>query len=48
MQGSGDMHSHCNNDDEYQYRYNYEVGVSRMGLYLRGMDVYILSPQSTG
>jgi hypothetical protein len=42
MQGSGYIHSHCNNENEYQCRYNYDVGVSRMEVYLRGMDVYIM------
>jgi hypothetical protein len=35
------------NDDEYQYRYNHDVGVSQMDFYLRGMDVFILLFQST-
>jgi hypothetical protein len=47
MQGSGHIHSHCKYDDEYQYRYNYDVGVFQMDFYLSGMDVYILLVQST-
>jgi hypothetical protein len=42
MQGSGHIHSQCKYDDEYQYRYTYDVGVSRMDFYLRGMDMYIM------
>ena len=42
MQGSGHIHSQCKYDDEYQYRYNYDVGVSQMDFYLRGMNVYII------
>ena len=42
MQGSGHIHSLCNNEDDY------DVGVSGMDFYLMGMDVYILLLQSTG
>jgi len=42
MQGSGQIHSQCKYDDEYQYRYDYDVGVSWMDFYLRSMDVYIM------
>jgi hypothetical protein len=48
MQGIGHIHSHCKYDDGYQKTYKYDVGVSRIDFYLRGMDVYILLTQSTG
>jgi hypothetical protein len=40
MQGGGHIHSQCKHDDEYQYRYNYDGGVSWMNFYVRGMDLY--------